>query len=96
MRHNGTLAYFQEPSGARYHNLVYAGYLMSLKVLSFERVTFAEDRLREAQFWATKSIAERVIAGWELADDDLIRRKHEHEPEKRTAVTFRRVKRGTR
>jgi hypothetical protein len=69
---------------------------VSLRVISFERVTFAEDRLREAQFWATKTIAERVIAGWELADDELIQRRREDEPEKRAIVTFCRVERPKR
>ena len=28
----------------------------------------AEEAQREANHWATKTMAERVIAGWELAD----------------------------
>jgi hypothetical protein len=69
---------------------------MPLRCISFERVTFAEDRLLQAQYWAKKTIAERVIAGWDLADDNLMQRGSTDEPEKRAAITFRRVERGER
>ncbi len=59
------------------------------------RVTHEQDRPREAEFWATKSIAERVIAGWELVKDDLMRGER-NEPEKRTGWTRRRISRSGR
>lgn len=72
---------------------------MPIAFVSIGRVTHAEDRTREARYWAGRSIAERVIAGWTLADNNLIPRrgsliqKADHEPEKRTGVTLRRVAR---
>ena len=69
--------------------------LMSF-IKSVSRVTFEQDRLEEATYWASKSIAERVKAGWDLAEDNLFQRKQEHEPERRTTITFRSVERGRR
>jgi hypothetical protein len=66
---------------------------MAIKFLSVERVRFDEDRQKEADFWGSKSIAERVIAGWELADDDF-RLRETNEPTGRTAFTFRRISRS--
>jgi hypothetical protein len=68
---------------------------MAIVFTGIERVTHEEDRLREAQYWAKRTIAERVIAGWALADDNLMPRG-EDEPQKRTAITFRRVTEGGR
>lgn len=68
---------------------------MSIKFTAVDRVTWDEDRLREARFWASRSIAERVIAGWALRDNNLIR-PDDNEPEKRTGITLRRVVRGRR
>lgn len=34
------------------------------------RHTSPEEAQREAEYWATKTVAERVIAGWELADKE--------------------------
>ena len=65
-------------------------------IKSVSRVTFKQDRLDEAHYWASKSIAERVKAGWDLAEDNLFQRKQEHEPEKRTTITFRSVERARR
>lgn len=68
---------------------------MSINFTAVDRVTRDEDRLREARFWASRSIEERVIAGWALADDDLIQ-PEEHEPEKRAGITLRRIPGGRR
>ena len=65
-------------------------------IKSVSRVTFKQDRLDEAQYWASRTIAERVKAGWDLAEDNLFQRKQEHEPEKRTTITFRSVERARR
>jgi len=65
---------------------------MPIRFTAIQRVTHDEDRIREAHFWAGRSIAERVIAGWALAENNLIRRD-DHEPEKRTGITLRRVAR---
>lgn len=66
---------------------------MAIKFLSVERVRFDEDRLKEARFWASRSIAERVIAGWELADENF-RLREDDEPTERAAITLRRVPRS--
>ncbi len=63
---------------------------MSIVFTTIHRVTHDEDRLREARFWATRTIAERVAAGWTLAENNLTR-GDDHEPEKRTTITLRRV-----
>ena len=63
---------------------------MTIRFTAIERVTHDEDRVREARFWASRSIAERVIAGWELAENNLLGRDDD-EPEKRTGITLRRV-----
>ncbi len=63
---------------------------MAIRFTAIARVTHEEDRVREARFWASRSIAERVIAGWELADNNLIRRE-DHEPEKRTGILLLRI-----
>ena len=65
-------------------------------IKSITRVTFEQDCVEEARFWASKTLAERVEAGWDLAEDNLFHRKQEHEPEKRTTITFRGVERGKR
>lgn len=67
-----------------------------MHVISFERVTFEEDRLQEAEYWAKKSIAERVKAGWDLAENDLFRHRRENEQTERAAVTFCRVEQSWR
>ena len=66
---------------------------MAIQFLSVERVRFDEDRHKEAQFWASKSVAERVIAGWDLADETF-RLREADEPKGRAAVTLRRVSRS--
>lgn len=63
---------------------------MSINFIAVDRVAWDEDRLREARFWASRSIAERVIAGWALAENNLIQ-SDEHESEKRAGFTLRRV-----
>ena len=68
---------------------------MPIRFTSIERVTHADDRLREARYWAGQSMAARVIAGWELAEDDF-RLQGDDEPQKRTGITLRRVVRGGR
>jgi hypothetical protein len=68
---------------------------MPITFTSIERVSFAEDRVREARYWAERSMAERVVAGWALADGDLTLRESD-EQEKRTGITLRRVARGGR
>lgn len=65
---------------------------MPIEVLSFEKVTFAEDERREVEFWASKTIAERVKAGWNLAENNLVQRV-EHGCEESAAITFCRVQR---
>lgn len=67
-----------------------------MEVLSFEKVTFAEDELRETEFWASKSIAERVKAGWDLAENNLVQRQVDHGCEESAAITFCRVERTWR
>lgn len=42
-----------------------------------------EEEQREAEYWATKTIAERVIAGWELADREDVEYKLKLEREAR-------------
>lgn len=66
---------------------------MAITFTSLEKVSHAEDRLREARFWSTRTIAARVIAGWELADSQLRLDGAAHESENRAAWSFRRVKR---
>ncbi len=63
---------------------------MAIQFLSFKRVTFEQSRQDEAEYWATKTMAERVIAGWELADERLVDLTG-HEPQKRTGTAFFRV-----
>lgn len=63
---------------------------MPIQCLSFKRVTFEQSRQEEAEYWATKTVAERVIAGWKLADERLVDLTG-HEPAKRTTITFQRV-----
>lgn len=69
---------------------------MVMQVLSFEKVTFAEDERREAEFWASKTIAERVKAGWDLRESNLVQRQAEHGCEESAAITFCRVERTWR
>ncbi len=66
---------------------------MPIVFKSVERVSHDEDRIRDAQYWAKRSIAERVIAGWALAENNLLSRDQD-EPEKRTAITLRRIPRS--
>jgi len=68
---------------------------MAIVFKSVQKVTFAEDRLREARYWATRSIAERLIAGWELADQPPLL-QGPHEQQKRTGIVVRRVLRRPR
>lgn len=63
---------------------------MPIRFTSVDRVRYDEDRLREARFWATRTMAERVIAGWELAEDELIRGVKD-EPQRGTGITLRPV-----
>jgi hypothetical protein len=44
---------------------------------SFKPVKSSEDQLRDAHYWASRTLAERVIASWELADKFQSRRKQE-------------------
>jgi hypothetical protein len=66
---------------------------MPIVFKSVERVSHDESRIRDAQYWAKRSIAERVIAGWALAENNLLPRD-EDEPEKRTGITLRRIPRS--
>ena len=50
---------------------------MPITFTGIQRVTHDQDRLREAEFWASRSMAERVIAGWALAENNLLPREHE-------------------
>jgi acylphosphatase len=63
----------------------------SLCITAIERVSHADDRVREARFWDSKSTAERVIAGWDLADSDPICPKdydEDREQERRAVSIF--------
>ena len=53
-------------------------------------LTDSEKQRREAEFWASKSMAERVIAGWELAERSLTQEERD-ELQKRTGWTLVRV-----
>ena len=75
--------------------MISEGTYMPIVFTSIERVTHDQDRLREARYWSTQSIAERVIAGWALRDNNLMARD-DHEPEKRTGTTLRRIARSWR
>jgi len=66
---------------------------MSIRFTGIERVRHEEDHIREARYWESRSMAERVIAGWALADNNLLRGGG-NEPQKRTGVTLRRVVRS--
>ena len=71
---------------------------MPIKFTSVERVTREEGLLREAEYWASRTMAERVKAGWDLAENNLLpqgNQNHQdhHEPEKRTTFTLVRVPR---
>jgi hypothetical protein len=68
---------------------------MPINFKGIERISHDQDKLREARFWSPRSIAERVIAGWALRDNNLMARE-DHEPEKRTAPTLRRIARSWR
>ena len=52
-------------------------------IKSVSRVTFAQDQFDEE-------------AGWDLVEDNLFHKKGEHEPEKRTTITFLGVECGRR
>jgi hypothetical protein len=69
--------------------------VMSIQFTKIERVRFDEDRQKEAAFWAQRSIAERVLAAWDLADDDLFAGER-HEPEAGAAFSLRRVSQSWR
>ncbi len=68
---------------------------MPIEFLKIERVTHEEDRLREARYWASKTMEERVIAGWALRENSLFQ-EDVHEREKRTGITLRRIQRSGR
>ena len=50
---------------------------MPIRFTEVRRVTHEEGRERDRVFWAGKSIAERVIAGWALAEGDVLTREKE-------------------
>ncbi len=66
------------------------GSAMPITFLSCTRVTYEQSRQQEAEYWAAKTMAERVIAGWELADEKLVDLTG-HEPQKPTGIAFFRV-----
>ena len=66
---------------------------MAIRFTGIRRVTHEEERRLEAEYWASRSMAERVIAGWALAEDNLLSGEQD-EPEKRAGWTLRRVPRG--
>ena len=68
---------------------------MSVRFTGIARVSHKQDRLLEAQHWGSRSMAERVIAGWALADSNVLRGGGD-ESQKRTGVTLRRVTRSKR
>ena len=63
---------------------------MQIQFTKVERVTFAEDHANEARYWAGKTIEERVIAAWNLAEDDLFAGE-QHESQAGAAFSVRRV-----
>ena len=67
---------------------------MGVRILGVRRVTHAEDLQREAAYWASKTLAERVIAGWALAEDDLLARESDESKERTTWILRRVVRRG--
>ena len=77
-----------------------AGGAVPITFTSIEQVTHEDDRRREAHFWAQRTMAERVIAGWALADSNLTtplnNEQSDQEPEKRAGFTLRRVPRSGR
>ena len=68
---------------------------MTIQFTKVERVSFEDDLRKEAEFWAKRSMAERVLAGWQLAEDDLLR-KASDDPQGRTTFSVRRVRRSWR
>ena len=58
---------------------------MTVQFTGARRVKHEESRRLEARCRAGKTMAERVIAGWGLAEDDLLKRDND-EPEKRTGL----------
>lgn len=69
--------------------------VMPIQFTKLERVRFDEDRQREAEFWATRSIAERVLAAWDLAENDLFAGER-HEPKAGAAFSLCRVSQSWR
>ena len=63
---------------------------MPMKFLSIHRVTFEQSRQLEADYWAKKTMEERILASYERADEKLVDLA-EHEPQKRTGISFFRV-----
>jgi hypothetical protein len=59
------------------------------------RVTHAQSRDAELLYWSRRSIEERVIAGWELAEDSY-NLSDQHVQEKPTGITLQRVRRARR
>jgi hypothetical protein len=67
------------------------------------RISHTQGRIDDAMYWASQPMAARVIAGWDLAEQDLMQRSvdvtagltTEHQ-EKRTTFTLRRVRRSPR
>ncbi len=68
---------------------------MTIQFTKVERVSCEDDLRKEAEFWAKRSMAERVLAGWQLAEDDLLR-KVPDDPQGRTTFSVRRVRRSWR
>ena len=68
---------------------------MPIQFTKVERVGFEQDMRNEAAFWSKRSMAERVIAGWKLAEDDLLR-KVPDDSQGRATISVRRVRRSWR
>lgn len=68
---------------------------MPIQFTKVERVSFQSDLRNEADYWAVRSIEERVIAGWQLAEDDLLR-KVPDDSQGRATFSVRRVRRSWR
>ena len=69
-----------------------------MRILGVRRVTHEESERLETEYWASKTMAERVIAGWALRENDLIRRARggANGDQKRTGWVLRRVTREPR
>lgn len=67
-----------------------------MQVFSLKTVSFAEAERLEAEYWASKTIAERVKAGWQLRENDLLQGGEQRDTSGAAVITFCRVERAWR